>query len=131
MGAPTFIAMSITLQIFSAWRLESEPPNTVKSLLSGVWSLVHIQSFIAVTGPKTDVWLVKTVGVLVSVIGLSLLVMGLRGEVDPGLALVAVGSAVGLLVIEVAYALQRVIGVIYLGDALLEAVFVAWWVAVQ
>jgi hypothetical protein len=100
-------------------------------LLSGVWSLVHIQSFIAVTGPKTDVWLVKTVGVLVSVIGLSLLVMGLRGEVDPGLALVAVGSAVGLLVIEVAYALQRVIGVIYLGDALLEAVFVAWWVAVQ
>jgi hypothetical protein len=30
-GAPTFIAWSITLQIFSAWRSESEPPNTVKS----------------------------------------------------------------------------------------------------
>lgn len=100
-------------------------------LLTGVWSLVHIQSFIAVTGPKTDVWLVKTVGVLVSVIGLSLLLMGIRGEVDPGLVLVAAGSAIGLLVIEVAYALQRVIGVIYLADALLEAVFVAWWVAVQ
>ena len=30
-GAPTFIAMSMTLQIFCAWRSDSEPPNTVKS----------------------------------------------------------------------------------------------------
>jgi hypothetical protein len=33
-GAPTFIALSITLQIFSAWRFDSEPPNTVKSWLN-------------------------------------------------------------------------------------------------
>ena len=30
-GAPTFIAMSMILQIFSAWRSDSEPPKTVKS----------------------------------------------------------------------------------------------------
>jgi hypothetical protein len=30
-GAPTFIAMSMTLQIFCACRSDSEPPNTVKS----------------------------------------------------------------------------------------------------
>src|SRR5687768_9472313 len=30
-GAPTFIAMSMILQIFWAWRSDSEPPNTVKS----------------------------------------------------------------------------------------------------
>ncbi len=30
-GAPTFIAWSISLQIFSACASESEPPNTVKS----------------------------------------------------------------------------------------------------
>ena len=30
-GAPVFIAMSMTLQIFCAWVSESEPPNTVKS----------------------------------------------------------------------------------------------------
>jgi hypothetical protein len=30
-GAPTFIAWSMTLQIFSAWVSDSEPPNTVKS----------------------------------------------------------------------------------------------------
>ena len=32
-GAPTFSAVSMILQIFSAWRLDSEPPNTVKSWL--------------------------------------------------------------------------------------------------
>src|ERR671928_213085 len=32
-GAPTFIAWSITLQIFSACASESEPPKTVKSWL--------------------------------------------------------------------------------------------------
>ena len=32
-GAPTFIAWSITLQIFSAWASDSAPPNTVKSWL--------------------------------------------------------------------------------------------------
>jgi hypothetical protein len=32
-GAPTFIARSITLQIFSAYASESEPPKTVKSWL--------------------------------------------------------------------------------------------------
>ena len=30
-GAPTFIARSMTLQIFSAYASDREPPNTVKS----------------------------------------------------------------------------------------------------
>jgi hypothetical protein len=33
---------------------------------------LNIRSFQAVTGPKTDLWLVQTVGVLVTVIGLTL-----------------------------------------------------------
>ena len=35
-------------------------------IATGVWSLVGIRSFQAVTGPKIDTWLVKTVGVLVT-----------------------------------------------------------------
>jgi hypothetical protein len=34
-------------------------------LLTALWGLFHIESFMAVTGPKTDVWLVKTVSVLI------------------------------------------------------------------
>lgn len=33
-GAPTFIAMSMILQIFCACRSDSEPPKTVKSWLN-------------------------------------------------------------------------------------------------
>ncbi len=36
---------------------------------TGVGALVDLDGFMAVTGPKTDLWLVKTVGVLVAVIG--------------------------------------------------------------
>ena len=32
-GAPTFIARSMTLQIFSAYASDREPPKTVKSWL--------------------------------------------------------------------------------------------------
>ena len=32
-GAPTFIARSMTLQIFSAYASDSDPPKTVKSWL--------------------------------------------------------------------------------------------------
>ena len=60
-------------------------------LLTGVWPLLSIRTFEAVTGPKVDRWLVKTVGLLVAVIGASLLaeieqdVRGLRDQQLAGL----------------------------------------------
>jgi hypothetical protein len=42
-------------------------------LLTGVLPLISIRTFEAITGPKTDKWLVQTVGVLVTVIGAVLL----------------------------------------------------------
>jgi len=68
---------------------------------TGVWPLVSIRSFEAVTGPKTDRWLVKTVGVLVSVIGLVLVVAGRRRRVTPEATLLAASSAAGLAAIGV------------------------------
>jgi hypothetical protein len=40
--------------------------------LTGIWPLLHLASFEAVTGPKTDDWLVKMVGLLAAVIGATL-----------------------------------------------------------
>ena len=37
-------------------------------LATGIWPLLHLASFMRVTGPKTDRWLVKTVGALVAVL---------------------------------------------------------------
>lgn len=42
-------------------------------LVTGLWPIVHFASFEALTGPKRDRWLVRTVGLLAAVIGLTLL----------------------------------------------------------
>jgi hypothetical protein len=98
---------------------------------TGVWSLVHLRSFEAVTGPKADDWLVKTVGVLVTAIGGALARAGLRRRTAPDLVLLAAGSAVGLLGIDVWYAARGRISRVYLLDAVGEAALLAAWAAVS
>src|SRR5215208_8480585 len=62
-------------------------------LATGIWPLISIRTFELVTGPKTDRWLVKTAGVVITAIGAALLVAGQRREVTPPIQLLAVGSA--------------------------------------
>jgi hypothetical protein len=96
-------------------------------LLSGVWPLISMRTFEAVTGPKTDRWLVKTVGILVAVIGGVLLVAGRRRRVEPETALLAAGSAAGLAAIDTIYPMRGRISKIYLLDAVAELALVAAW----
>lgn len=94
---------------------------------TGVWPLVHIDSFMAVTGPKTDLWLVYTVGVLVTVVGLVLLAAARSGRITPEVVLLACGVALALAGIDVTFVARRVIDPIYLADAAAEVVLVLWW----
>lgn len=96
-------------------------------LLTGVWPLLDIRSFERATGPKADDWLVKTVGVVVAVIGSVLGVAGFRQTAAPEIPLLAVGSAVGLASIDVVYATRGRISRIYLVDALVQCAFVVAW----
>jgi hypothetical protein len=105
-------------------------------LITGVWPLVSIETFQMVTGPKTDHlvtgresdhWLVNTVGVLVTANALVLLLAAWRNRGSPEVALLAVGSAVGLLAIDAVYVSRDVIPPIYLADAAFEVVLVAAW----
>ena len=89
-------------------------------LSTGVWSLVDIASFQKVTGPKTDLWLVKTVGVLVSAIGGALMIAGARRQRGPEIPLLAIGSAAGLAAIDVVYVAKKRISPVYLLDAVAE-----------
>jgi hypothetical protein len=96
-------------------------------LVTGVWSLVDIDSFQMVTGPKTDLWLVRTVGVLITVIAVVLLFAAWRRQTTVEVALLAVGSALALTAIDVIYVALQVIAPIYLLDAVAELVLVACW----
>jgi hypothetical protein len=94
----------------------------------GIWPILHMRSFLKVTGPKTDLWLVKTVGLILAVIGAVLIFAQVNAEVNTSLIILAICSALSLAVIEFVYVTKRVISPIYLGDSLLELILIAWWV---
>jgi hypothetical protein len=97
-------------------------------LVTGVWPLVDDRTFQKITGPKQDLWLVKTVGVLVGVIGAVLMAAGLRRRSDDGLIVaLAAGSAAGLGAIDVYYVLRGRIAPVYLADGAAQALLVACW----
>ena len=100
-------------------------------LATGIWSIVDIDSFQKVTGPKTDLWLVKTVGMLVSAIGASLLNAGTARRVEKDVEFLAVSSALGLTAIDVWYAVRKRISRIYLLDAVAELAIIAGWALAQ
>jgi hypothetical protein len=94
-------------------------------LLSGIWPIVSMRSFERVTGPKTDKWLVKTVGVLVTVIGGTLIYGSLRDAPTSPTRFLARASAIGLAAIDGTYVLKRRISPIYLLDAVVEVCLAA------
>jgi hypothetical protein len=105
-------------------------------LVFGVWPLLDIRSFQAVTGEKTDHlstgqdadhWLVFTVGLLIAVIGLTLLVAAWRRSITFELTLLGIGAAMALLAIDVIYVGRGTISRIYLLDAVIQvAIGISW-----
>jgi hypothetical protein len=97
---------------------------------TGIWPLFHIDSFIAVTGPKTDLWLVQTVGTVIAVVGAVLLLAMASGRITWEVLLLGAGAATALVMVDVVFVARKVIGEIYLLDAVIEAGFVVCWTAV-
>lgn len=96
--------------------------------VTGVWPLVSMKTFLMVTGPKTDLWLVKTVGVILAVIGLVLIVAQVNAEINTAIIVLAIGSALSLALVEFVYVAKREISAVYLGDAFLELILIGWWI---
>jgi hypothetical protein len=96
-------------------------------VVTGVWPFVSMRTFEAVTGPKVDRWLVKTVGALVAVIGCALALASRRRQLAPEVVLVAAGSAAALATIDTVYVARRRISPVYLLDAVAEIALVAGW----
>lgn len=94
---------------------------------AGLWPLLHMPSFLWVTGPKEDLWLVNTVGVLVCVVGAVLVMAGQRDAVTAEVKLLAAASAGGLAAIDFYYGLTGRIGPVYLLDGVAEIALVLLW----
>lgn len=102
-------------------------------VVTGIWPLLSMRSFEAITGPKQDKWLVKTVGALVTVIGGNL---ALRSEFSRGddhdrgtneARRLGLSSALVMAAIDTIYVAKGRIPKVYLLDAVAEtAIAIAW-----
>ncbi len=93
---------------------------------SGLWPLVHLPSFLAVTGPKAEHWLVRTVGLLTTVIGAQLLVAA-RSDAAASVAPLGAGAAVAFATIDTLYVGRRRIRPVYLLDAAAQLPLALAW----
>src|SRR6186713_1778127 len=92
-------------------------------VVTGLWPVIHLASFEAVTGPKHDDFLVHTVGLLLALIGAVLLrALSRARSVVPELIWLAAGTAGILLTIDVVYWRNGRLATVYLLDAAMEAV---------
>jgi hypothetical protein len=98
-------------------------------LIMGIWPLVSMQSFLLVTGPKTDVWLVITVGLLLALIGVVLFSAGMRNKFQYEFALLGLGTVMCLATIDIYFVIKGTISAVYLLDALIEMGFAFLWLS--
>lgn len=111
------------------WPVRLALAQGVFFFVTGVWPLLHLGSFLAVTGPKTDLWLVQTVGALLAVFGAVLVRVARRGHLTPEWRLLAAGFAATLAIVDAVFVFKGVIPPIYLADAAVELLIVAAWIA--
>lgn len=94
-------------------------------ILTGLWPIVHMGSFEAITGPKVDDWLVRMVGLLAATIGITLAVALRARRLGPEVRTLAILSALSFAAVDLWYALTGRISAIYLADAAVELALVA------
>jgi hypothetical protein len=96
-------------------------------IINGLWPLVHMRSFEAVSGPKADKWLVRTVSGLLIAIGLEQ-VRATPGRESAAVARrLGIGAAVTLAAIDLYYSLSGRISRAYLLDAAVELIWIRAW----
>jgi hypothetical protein len=99
--------------------------------LTGAWPIVHRRSFEAVSGPKTDYWLVRMVGALTAATAVTLAV-GARGEdVSPETRVLALTSAASFAAVDGYYGARRRISKVYLIDLFLQGCLIVLLLRLQ
>jgi hypothetical protein len=96
-------------------------------LATGLAPFASRRAFEAATGPKREWWLVQTVGVTVTAAGAAIGVAALRREAQAEAAVIGIGTAAGLGVLDVVHHRRGRLRWTYLLDAAAEAAIVAAW----
>jgi hypothetical protein len=106
--------------------------QTIYYFLTAAWGLIDTESFMRVTGPKTDVWLVKTVSVILFAVSFSFIsYLFIKTNYWPAIIL-ASSCCLFLACIDFYYAGRNIISDIYLLDGIVEiALLIGWGVVIR
>lgn len=98
------------------------------TLLTALWGLLDIDCFMTVTGPKTDIWLVKTVSVLLVAIALSLLSGLIDNSFKLPIAILGLSTSVAMAFIDFYYTITDTISKVYAIDGIIEILIMIGWI---
>jgi hypothetical protein len=102
--------------------------QTIIYALVALWALIHIDSFMLVTGPKTDIWLVKTVSLLSLAVTFCFITQLLLPVTDPiPVTVLAMSCCVFFATLDFYYAGTDVISDIYLVDGVIQVLLLCGW----
>jgi len=94
----------------------------------GLWPIVSLKTFEAVTGPKLEGWLTKGVGACLANIGAALGAAGARGKVARELRMMGATTALSFATMDFWYAgFRRRISRVYLLNGMAQLGFAAAW----
>lgn len=94
---------------------------------AGVWPLVDARSFQDVTGPKTDVWLARSCGMMLALVGAALVFARVRRRIGAEMVFLGLGAALALAFADVLVATSAAGTNAYLVDAAMQLVFAGVW----
>jgi hypothetical protein len=99
-------------------------------VVSGLWPVVHASSYQHYTGGHdlTDLWLLRTLGAVLAVVGLSLLWAVRRRSVAPEAVIMAGGVAAVLAIMDMANIAVKAYPPIYCIDCLIQVGFLFGWI---
>lgn len=101
--------------------------QSLYTLVTAIWPILHIESFMIVTGPKTDIWLVKTVSLLLIALSSTwLAALKYRWDHRP-VVFSVITSSMALIFVDLYYVAENVIWMTYLLDAVLQFAFLFTW----
>jgi protein-S-isoprenylcysteine O-methyltransferase Ste14 len=92
--------------------------------------MIDIHSFMAVTGPKTDIWLVKTVSVLLLAISFSFFTSLFVNKNEWPVIVLAAGCCIALALIDFYYSANGTISAVYSLDGIAQLILLGGWVIV-
>lgn len=91
---------------------------------SGLWPIIHLRSFMAVSGRKHDTWLVQTFGAFIAAVG-AVLIREANASSGQHAQRLAITTAVTLAAADTWFVSRGRISPIYLADALVELALAA------